>query len=403
MDKLDLHIPGGKAKQIYAFIRKGGIVSKIELIELSGLTVSTLTRILDELQANRLIEECGYGESTGGRRPILYRTNAQYGYALGLDISRSRSRLIVCDMHMNTLDAVEWMMDEQMSPQVFFKSVTEKIHALLDKLSIPAASLIGMGVGAVGPLDRKNGMILEPLYFSASGWRNVPICDFFRQQLQIPVLLDNGANTALLAECWAQSLQDVQNLLYVRAGVGLRSSIMFGGKIVYGAVDTEGAIGQMIVQATGVAHRGRQNSFGCLESYVSIYAMEQQAQSALKLGRKSILLELAGGPEEVRFSHLLEALRLDDPLATHIFTEAGLYFGIGLANLLNTLHPEQVIVGGPLVSSNELFYDTAIQTALEHTYYYPSYKVVFNRGLLSEGAQALGAAAMVLEALSGMQ
>ena len=94
-----------KAKDVYEWIRKRGTISKQEIKELSGLTTSTLTRILEELVESRLIVEVGLGDSTGGRPPILYQTNASYAYIFGLDISRVNVKLILCNMHLQKIDS----------------------------------------------------------------------------------------------------------------------------------------------------------------------------------------------------------------------------------------------------------------------------------------------------------
>jgi predicted NBD/HSP70 family sugar kinase len=162
----------------------------------------------------------------------------------------------------------------------------------------------------------------------------------------------------------------------------------------------EGSVGHMIIQTDGRPHPERSQVYGCLESYVSIPVLEEQARSRLKQGRRSILSELVPVPDLVDFNHMLQALRQDDRMVTELFIQAATYFGIGLSNLLNILHPERVILGGPLVTSNELFYQTSTQVALKNTLYYPAYPVSFSRGRLSEEALAVGAAAMIVNHLA---
>jgi predicted NBD/HSP70 family sugar kinase len=203
----------------------------------------------------------------------------------------------------------------------------------------------------------------------------------------------------LLGEYWMDRSDEYEHLLYVHAGVGIRSAMMSGGKLVYGAVDMEGAVGQMIIQSDGVPHREGGN-YGCLESYVSTHAVVKEAQSKLKQGRRSRLSEMGMSPEQVDFDQLVEALKAGDSLAGEIFEQTAVYLGIGLANLLNTLHPEKVILGGPLISAHPLIFDVAVETALKKTYYYPVYKAVFSRGALGDEALAVGAAAMVVNLLS---
>jgi predicted NBD/HSP70 family sugar kinase len=393
---LRARIPNRKAKEIYSQLRTQGTLSKQELLEQSGLSVSTATRVLDELMEAGLIQEVGLGESTGGRRPILYRIAPAYGYVFGLDISRIHSNLVLYDMNLNKIDSFRWLMTDRMTPDHFIDQVVQAAKGMTNAQQISLESVLGMGIGAVGPVSFESGVIVNPLHFPASGWSNVLICESLEERLKIPVLLDNGANTAILGEYWADVPHEHQHLLYIHAGVGLRSAIMSNGKVVYGAVDMEGAVGQMIIQTDGLPYQEPGRSFGRLESYFSIHALEQTAQSQLKKGRKSILNERVGDPEDINFFHLLEALHANDPLVTEIFSQSAAYFGIGLANLLNILHPEKVILGGPLIATNDLVFDIATELALKNTYYYPDYKVTFSKGKLGDDAVALGAAGTVI-------
>jgi predicted NBD/HSP70 family sugar kinase len=395
---IEERISSRKHKEIYERIRKQHTVSKIELLEQSCLTGSTLTRALEELVAQRLILEAGFGDSTGGRRPILYQTNPAYGYVFGVDISRVQTKLILCDMHMQKLDSRKWTMTEAYTPEVLVREIIASSREMLERHGIDKEAVIGMGIGAVGPLDRFTGTILAPLHFPAPGWQHIPITGWLEDALGFPVLLDNGANTAIIGESWSDRGRDYRHLLYVHASVGIRSSMMSDGKIVYGAVDMEGSIGQMIIQTDG-PRLWNEGNFGALESYASIHALEQQAQSRLKQGRDSLLRRLEPNPEKIQFSHLQQALQANDALTVELFTQAATYFGIGLSNLLNILHPEKVILGGTLFSSHPGFFHIATRVAVQNTYHYPTYQVVFSQGSLGEEALVFGAAAMVINKL----
>ncbi|KQX45452.1 ROK family protein [Paenibacillus sp. Root444D2] len=399
VDVITERIPNRKAKEIYERICRQTTVSKTELLEQSGMTVSTLTRLLEELTVQGLILESGFGASTGGRRPILYEKNPAYAYVFGLEISRTLSKLVLVDLGMKKMDTRSWTMTAEMTPDVLIRLIVDEVQKMLSKHNINPSSVLGIGIGAVGPVDRLSGTILEPSYFPAKGWRNVEICRQLTEELGIPALLDNGANTAILAESWHQRTQSFKHLLYIHAGIGLRSSMVSEGKVIYGAVDMEGSVGQMIIQTDGVPHRNTSGNYGALESYASLYAIEKAARSALKKGRSTILSHLVDDPEHVTYLHVMEALKKNDPLVVEIITEAATYFGIGLANLLNILHPEKVILGGPLIAGGELFFQTATQVAIRKTYYYPAYQVVFSKGQLGEEALAIGAAVMVMDQL----
>ncbi|MGG1519224.1 ROK family transcriptional regulator [Paenibacillus oryzisoli] len=399
VDVISERISNRKAKEIYELICRQTTVSKIELLEQSGMTVSTLTRHLEELTAQGLILESGFGVSTGGRRPILYETNPAYAYVFGLEISRTLSKLVLVDLGMTKLEARSWAMTAEMTPEVLIGLIVREAQAMLAHHGIAMADVLGIGIGSVGPVDRHSGVILEPSYFPSKGWQQVPICKMLSEELGIPAMLDNGANTAILAESWHQRSQSFKHLLYIHAGVGLRSSMVSEGKVIYGAVDMESSVGQMIIQTDGVAPRDKSGNYGALESYVSLHAIETRAKSAIKMGRTTLLTQLVADPEQLSYVHMMDALQKNDPLVVEIVTEAATYFGIGLANLLNILQPEKVILGGPLLAGGDLFFQTATAVAIRKAYYYPAYQVIFSRGGLGEEALAIGAAVLVMNRL----
>lgn len=202
MNLLESVIPGDKHRTVYELIRKQDAISKIHLLEQTKWSVSTMTRTLEELCEQQLILEAGLGDSTGGRRPILYTVNPSYGYVFGLEISRTNAMLILCDMSLNKLASKRWTMTEEMTPDIVVSEVVIAITDMMSKLNIDVNVVIGLGVGAVGPLDRTKGNMINPLYFPATGWSNVPIQHMLEEKLSIPVVLDNGANMAILGEHW---------------------------------------------------------------------------------------------------------------------------------------------------------------------------------------------------------
>jgi predicted NBD/HSP70 family sugar kinase len=291
-------------------------------------------------------------------------------------------------------------MDVTMTPERLIQEMVEVVQQMLERHHIHENMVLGMGIGAVGPLDRKSGRILDPQNFPSSSWKDVDICRISQDKLGFYVTLDNGTNAAILGEYWSDTGESIEHLLYLHVGVGIRSAVIAGEQLVYGAVDMEGAVGQMIIQSDGLPPRHSSGNYGSWESYVSTYAVEQAVKSALKIGRDSVLQKYSNRIDDIKYSMIEQALKENDLLVKEVVNQVASYFGIGLANLLNILHPEKVILGGPLISGNDLFYKQAIQVALSKTYHVPTYKVMFEKSKLGDDAVAIGAAANVIKQLS---
>lgn len=385
-------------KRVYDRIAYLGTASKADLLNDFTLTSSSMTRLLDEMSSQGLIIASGLGTSKGGRKPILFQCNPAYRYLFGLEISRIYSSLGLYDMHFNLLSMTRWEMDDSMTPALLADHVADSARKLLAGHGIPPDRVLGMGIGAVGPLNSEHGIILEPEHFPAASWTNVPICGMLEERLGIPVKLDNGANCALTGEHWALKAHNYRHILYVHAGTTIRFAMMSGGHIVRGAADAEGILGQMIIQTNGPRLLGKGN-YGALEAFVSVPSLEERVRTQLKIGRSSVLSGIP--PEQVNFTALSDALGQGDGLVTEQFTESAAYLGIGLANLINTLHPECVVLGGPLVRAHRLVFDTSIEVAKKNIYPFPGYSPVFTQGQLKEEAAATGAAIMLLKDWDG--
>jgi predicted NBD/HSP70 family sugar kinase len=381
-------------KQVFDRIIRTGLVSKAELMNRLTVTSTSLTRILEELLTDGLILASELGRSTGGRKPILYRVNPTHRAVFGLEISRFSSSIGLYDLNLKPLAFERWKMDDQMTPERLIDKITSLVERMLNDCHIKREKVIGIGIGAVGPLSREDGIMLKPRYFPAAGWSNVAICERLEQRLGLPALLDNGANTAIIGEHWALRTEEVKHMLYVHAGVGLRTAMMSGGQIVRGAVDMEGSFGQMIIQTDG-PRLGDEGNYGALEAMVSIPALENKIRSKLTSGKSSKLIALP--PDDIRFDSLLDAFAKGDPFVTEQFMQTATYLGIGIANLINILHPEAVILGGPLVNVDKKIYDTVIEVARRNTYYSPQYEPRFSQGQLTEDAVTAGAAVMLLQ------
>ncbi|GLX70340.1 ROK family transcriptional regulator [Paenibacillus glycanilyticus] len=379
---------------IYETVANFGPVTKAELLEAHDITSSTMTRLLDEMAKEGLILVTGLGPSNGGRKPLLYQVNPDYKYIFGLEISRLTSTLGLFDLNMNQKSVVRWRMDETMTPERLVAHATKLMAAFMKDHQIGRHQLLGLGIGAVGPLDASGGIMINPQYFPAKGWEQVKIRAMFEEAIQLPTLLENGANTALVGEHWSIRTENVQHALYVHAGVSLRSAMMSYGRIVYGKVDMEGSIGQMIIDVDG-PRLGESGNYGSLETYASIQALERQIRTRLKIDGALELNNAPVTPEQVNLDTITAGLHAGDPFIHEVFRQSASYFGVGLANLINMFHPELIILGGALINANPIYYRVATEVAVKRTYYSEAYVPRFSMGVLKEDAVVTGAALMV--------
>lgn len=384
-----------QAKEIYRLIQQAGPFTKAELADLTGLKMTTLSRMIDELLAQELIAQTGLAESNGGRPPVLYQVNPASGFLIGIDLSRTRSSVGLFDLAYRPLELAAFEMTKEHTPQRFLSLVTEKISLWLQTHDIPLDRLLGIGVGSVGPLDRQNGTILEPDAFPADGWKHVPLTQLLRETFNVPVMLENGANTAALAEYLSAGMFP-HNLLYCVNGAGLRCSVISNGKILLNQTGDVNSFGHMIIAAGG--RECQCGNKGCLHRYVSASALVREAAERLRAGRPSRLTaSLAEEPDSITIQDILAASRAGDRLAKELLQESAYYFGIGLANMINLVHPKQVIVSGTLVDLADDYYKKTQEIAEQYIYGNLKGKVAISKGLLRSQAAVTGAVMLMFQ------
>ena len=372
--------------EILNVIQKSGPITKKDLQVIADIKLTTLNRIMKTLEDTRIISEHGESESTGGRKAIEYDVSQTGFYVIGIDISRTYVKIILTNIKLNILKKEEFNMDKSHSPEKTIGKIVFIIEQMLFDLNVKKNQVLGIGIGAVGPLDRETGIILNPKNFFNGNWINVPIKAMLEEKLNLPCFIDNGANTAVLGEYFYGMGKELKGVVYIHCGIGLRSAILRDGIIIRTMNDREDAFAHMIVEHNGdVCSCG--NS-GCIESYSSIDSIIKKINSKIKDNTKFI--------SEVNYREILQSQLLNNKDVVEVINKGAEILGIGLANLVRLINPELIILSGPLIMDFENYYEKAINTF--NSLNSIDNKVFFSKGgEFQEDAIALGAVAMVIE------
>ncbi|HKK27040.1 MAG TPA: ROK family protein [Gemmatimonadota bacterium] len=219
--------------------------------------------------------------------------------------------------------------------------------------SIGEGAYLGIGLGSPGPLDRASGTVIETPNL---GWRNFPLRDLVANEIGLEAVLDNDANAAALGEYWVGAGRGVSSLLGVTLGTGIGGGIVLDGKVYHGVSDVAGEIGHMTIDPTG--RRCNCGNYGCLEAYASGPAIAARAVEGLRSGTASILPEMAGGESgEVTAETVYEAIVAGDLYAKEVMRETAGFLGTGIANLINLLNPEMVVISGGVTRAGDHLFE----------------------------------------------
>jgi len=380
-------------KKIFYSLQKHGPISKSEISILSNIKLTTLNYTIEPLVKHGIIVQKCIGESTGGRKPILYDVNLREFYIIGIDLSRVYTQVIITNLKMEILYKEMFYMDAFCSPDETVRRIDEIVNKAYVNLSLNYTKLVGIGLGTVGPLDIKNGIMISPINFSAPGWSNVPIRSMLESKLKCPIVFENGVNAAVTGEYFYGVGKGIENIAYLNLGIGIRTGTVLSGKLIKTINDEEDALGHMIVDING--EQCKCGNLGCIESYSSINAIIKKFSSEVKKGRFTIIRKAL---QDIGYRDICIAADKNDTLAKEIIRNSALILGTGLVNYINLLNPGLVILSGPLIINSKLFYDECINIVFKKLHPDRRKKIIFSRGgFFKENAISIGAVALVIE------
>jgi predicted NBD/HSP70 family sugar kinase len=327
------------------YVRELGPISRAEIARETALQRSTISLIVDELTTDGLIEEVS-GESTGGRPPSLLSLRTANAVAIGVDVGTIKTVMATSDLAGRVLG------QEQFSTDPDADKTTEKIvECALRLMRKNGGTIEGVGISFPGWVDPESTRSYAPHF----KWRDLPIAEDVTQATGIPVTIDNDANAAALAELWfgRPEIREIRDFIMVLVEAGLGTGIVFDGQVYRGEGGTAGEFGHMTI-GTGAPVACAAGSTECWEAFAS-------ERAALARYRKS---SRANGNSDVDFTRLVDlALRGEGSARAALKTTAR-YLGIGIANLIQGLAPETVIVGGPIVRAWNII-EQELRTSVE--------------------------------------
>lgn len=307
----------------------------------------------------------------------------------GIDLGGTSMQVVIADNRNNILAEAKALTRRGKKPQEIVADIAAAVVEALTGAGLKRSDLAAACIGAPGPVDRERGIVHEAPNL---GWYDFPLGPLLAKRLRVPVMLENDVNAGTVGEHTLGSGAGANNLVGVFVGTGIGGGMIVNGKLYEGSHGGAGEVGHMLIvidgPLCGCGHRG------CVEAVASRTAMERDVRAAVKGGRKSVVLELMKRKKKTRMtsSVISAALRRKDPVMQEVMDRAQRYVGILVANLVNLLDPECVVIGGGLAGRlGEQYVGPIREYAHEHFFREKDVKRVrVVAGKLGDNAGALG-------------
>lgn len=324
------------------YVRDRAPISRAEIARETALQRSTISAIVEDLQAAGLIEEIGTGESTGGRKPTLLRLKTETAVAIGVDVAPQETTVAVADLAGNILEKITFPTTSDI------QEMSQKIVGTVADFAVKYKnSELEVGVSVPGIADQTLGKVHYIPYFN---WRNWEIAAQITEKTGLPVTVENDANAIALAELWfgEEKIRKTSNFITILVAEGIGTGVIFDGQIYRGDKGAAGEFGHMIV-GTNAPVQCSCGSRDCWESLASEKAM---------LGRyEKFALNGNSVSGNIDVDKLIDLAIEGNETAVRALKESAKYLGIGVSNLIVGLSPEAVVVIGKVTKVWHLIED----------------------------------------------
>ncbi len=364
-----------------------GEISRADIARATGLTRSTVSEIVFDLIAGRLIEEIGPGQSSGGKPPILLGINEESYDILGMDLASGEFRGAVISLRGN-IEHCQCFPVEDLSGEEALTVVYELIDQLLEKAKNP---VLGIGIGAPGLMNSEDGIVINAVNLD---WHDLPLGQILSDRYQLPVSIANDCQVSALAECLFGA-HDTTNLVVVKIGRGVGAGIVLNRILYHGEGFGAGEIGHVKIEEDGeLCNCG---NYGCLETKISSRAIRRITKMTLQEHPDSALYQKASGHDDIPLDDVIQAFRQGDPYVREIVANVAQDVSKALSFLISLLNIQQIVIAGSVSGFGQGFVDLVDQALYGRVLAPISQKTEIAISSLGVNIVVLGGAAIMLQ------
>jgi predicted NBD/HSP70 family sugar kinase len=294
----------------------------------------------------------------------------------------------------------QWVL-QRSNEELLISRVCDCIEEAIKDAEVSLDEILTIGVASPGQIDIGEGLVLFSPLFDLHE-RPFPFVerlhDFFGDH---PITLLNNDDAYTIGEQRLGMGRNINSFVYLRIGYSIGSGIIINGDLYTGADNLAGVFNHMVVDFHGPPCSCGNN--GCLEVFVSKAAMEKKLYDSFNDGRATILAsDLRKDPLDINVAVMADAIDQEDLLTRQIVEEAADILGVGIANVINFLNPQRIILGGDVIDEIDLFFEKAVESAKKHALHASRRNVSIVRGMLGTTGGAYGAAVFAKSRLSQM-
>ena len=275
-------------------------------------------------------------------------------YIIGVDLGGTWVRVALSDEKGKIMEKMQEKVDVS-SEKAISNQIVKIVRILCNKSGVDVTSLEGVGIASAGPLDIKEGALINPTNLP---FDYVPLTGPISEQLSVPAFLTNDCTAAVLGEREFGAGRGLDNLVYITMGTGIGGGAIVDGHLLLGKDGNAVEIGHITIDyegrlECGCGKRGHWEAY-CSGRNIPNYVRMRLEEVDEELKRQSLLFKkIKGELSQLSSQDLFEAAKRGDKLSLQLVEEIGVLNAIGFANVINAYDPSLITVGGTVALKNE--------------------------------------------------
>lgn len=320
---------------------------------------------------------------------------------LGVDIGGTKILSALFDSKFSVISKNKKKVEANQGEKYFFKTLISSIEGALEEGKTTVSEISSIGIGCPGMIDFSHGVIkLSP---NLSFLENYPLKEKIEEYFKKPVTLENDVNAGIYGEQQFGAAKGFKNVVGVFMGTGVGGGLIFNGELYRGSSGGAGEIGHIFMNLPGFLDTGEK--FGTLEDLTGRLRVSSEAVLiAMKQQAPHLYSEVGTDASKIKSKALLNAIEKgDDAIHDLVFNKAQI-IGVALANLVNILNPDRIVLGGGLVEALEALIVPVAEETMNNYAMMPNAKgVKVVSAKLGDYAVAMGAAKLGLDKLKNTE
>ncbi|MDM5285529.1 ROK family transcriptional regulator [Peribacillus frigoritolerans] len=380
---------------ILNIIREKGPISRADIAKLTKLTPPTVSSFVKELLEAEIVIERNLGESSGGRKPTLLTLSEDMFHVIGMDVGSQNIKTILTSITGKVIKKSIVPLPAQTTNETLLSLMIDSVSGILDHTKIDEEKIVGIGVGMHGIVDVEEG---SSVFAPNLNLQDIPIKRVLEERFNMMVKVENDGRAMSLGELWFGNGAGIDSFVCINVGRGIGAGIIINGKLYHGSHFISGEIGHMIIDIDGP--QCTCGNYGCLQTFASGPSIVEWVKKEMRLGHSSLLTTLTKGDLEKVTGELIYSSALEgDTLCKTALQQAGRYLGVGITNVIHTVNPRRIIIGGGVSNAGDLIMDNIIQTVNQRALTNPAKQTEIILSKFGDDATAMGAVALILAEL----